>query len=214
MIDKEADDKAVERITALRSEGNTAGGVVEIRVKGLKSGFGSVMTYEEKLDGKLAQALMSIQAIKGVEIGDGFASAKKSGKEVHDEIFYDKEKGFYRETNRAGGIEGGMSNGEEIALPGAPKKAISDVSSYFTVPYSYLDQNGHMNNTRYLDLAEDLIPAALEGKKLKSIHTRYQNEVRHGDVIELQWQELNGIYRVSGGGEKKYFTINFEYYDE
>lgn len=107
-----------------------------------------------------------------------------------------------------------MSNGEEIALPGAPKKASSDASSYFTVPYSYLDQNGHMNNTRYLDLAEDLIPAALEGKKLKSIHTRYQNEVRHGDVIELQWQELNGIYRVSGGGEKKYFTVNFEYYDE
>ena len=107
-----------------------------------------------------------------------------------------------------------MTNGEEIALPGAPKKASSDASSYFTVPYSYLDQNGHMNNTRYLDLAEDLIPAALEGKKLKSIHSRYQNEVRHGDVIELQWQELNGIYRVSGGGEKKYFTVNFEYYDE
>lgn len=107
-----------------------------------------------------------------------------------------------------------MVNGEEIALPGAPKKASSETVSHFTVPYSFLDQNGHMNNTRYLDLAEDLIPASLEGRKLKTISTRYQNEVRHGDVIDLQWQELGGIYRVSGGGEKKYFTINLEYYDE
>ena len=106
-----------------------------------------------------------------------------------------------------------MTNGEEIALPGAPKKAVSDSVSRFTVPYSFLDQNGHMNNTRYLDLAEDLIPASLEGRRLKTIVTRYQNEVRHGDVIELQWQELNGNYRISGG-EKKYFTVNLEYYDE
>ena len=107
-----------------------------------------------------------------------------------------------------------MTNGEEIALPGAPKKAVSDSVSRFAVPYSFLDQNGHMNNTRYLDLAEDLIPASLEGRKLKTIVTRYQNEVRHGDVIELQWQELGGIFRISGSGEKKYFTVNLEYYDE
>lgn len=107
-----------------------------------------------------------------------------------------------------------MCNGSEIAMPGAPKKASADKSSYFTVPYSYLDQNGHMNNTRYLDLAEDVIPAALEGKKLKTIVTRYQNEARHGDVIELQWQEKDGIYRISGGGEKKIFSINFEYYND
>lgn len=107
-----------------------------------------------------------------------------------------------------------MTSGVEIALPGAPKKAMAENSGSFTVPYSYLDQNGHMNNTRYLDLAEDLIPAPLEGKRLKTIVSRYQNEARHGELIELQWQEKDGVYRISGGGEKKYFTINFEYYND
>lgn len=107
-----------------------------------------------------------------------------------------------------------MVNGGEIALPGPPKKAAADIATSFTVPYSYLDQNGHMNNTRYFDLAEDLIPAPLEGKKLKTVVSRYQNEARHGDTIELQWQERDGIYRISGGGEKKYFTINLEYYND
>ena len=107
-----------------------------------------------------------------------------------------------------------MSCGQEIALPGAPKKAAAENSSSFTVPYSYLDQNGHMNNTRYFDLAEDIIPAPLEGKKLKTILSRYSAEARHGDTIELQWQEKDGVYRISGGGEKKYFSINLEYYEE
>ena len=109
-------EKAKEKISALKTAGDTAGGMVEIRVRGLKGGFGSVMTYGEKLDGRLAQGLMSIQAVKGVEIGMGFGVASVSGKDVHDEIFYDMERGYYRETNRAGGIEGGMSNGEEIVL--------------------------------------------------------------------------------------------------
>ncbi len=120
MLDKEAETLAIEKITALKKAGDTAGGVAEIRVHGLKSGFGSMMTYAEKLDGKLAQALMSIQAVKGVEIGMGFAAASHSGKDVHDEIFC-KGEGIYRETNRAGGIEGGMSNGEELVLRVAMK---------------------------------------------------------------------------------------------
>ena len=121
MLDKALEEKAVEKITTLREAGDTAGGVVEIRVKGLKSGFGSMMTYAQKLDARLAQGLMSIQAVKGVEIGAGFSVAEKSGKEIHDEIFYDEARGFYRETNRAGGIEGGMSNGEELVLRVAMK---------------------------------------------------------------------------------------------
>ena len=120
MLDKEIEDKAVEKIAQLRANGDTAGGVVEIRAKGLKSGFGNVMSYTEKLDGQLAQALMSIQAVKGVEIGAGFGVAAKSGKDIHDEIFY-KDGAFYRQTNRAGGIEGGMSNGEEIVVRVAMK---------------------------------------------------------------------------------------------
>ena len=119
MLDKNAETLAKEKISSLKAEGDTAGGIAEIRVKGLKCGFGSMMTYAEKLDARLAQGLMSIQAVKGVEIGEGFAVAGKSGKEVHDEIFYDG--GFYRQMNRAGGIEGGMSNGEEIVLRVAMK---------------------------------------------------------------------------------------------
>lgn len=116
MIDPDADSKAKEKICALRLDGNTAGGVVEIRVRGLKCGFGSMMTYQEKLDARLTGALMSIQAVKGVEVGMGFAAARCSGKDVHDEIFYKETDGYYRTSNRAGGIEGGMSNGEEIVL--------------------------------------------------------------------------------------------------
>ena len=121
MICDEAEQRAEEKIARLKKDGDTAGGVVEIRVKGLKSGFGSVMSYTEKLDAQLAGALMSIQAVKGVEFGAGFAVAQKSGKEIHDEIYYDKGCGFYRETNRAGGLEGGMSNGEEIVIKVAMK---------------------------------------------------------------------------------------------
>ena len=121
MMDGATEMRAVEKLTQLKQDGDTAGGVVEIRVKGLKSGFGSMMTYAEKLDAQLAQGLMSIQAVKGVEIGAGFAVAEKSGREVHDEIFYNAARGFYRNTNNAGGIEGGTSNGEELVLRAAMK---------------------------------------------------------------------------------------------
>ena len=121
MMDGATEMRAVEKLAQLKQDGDTAGGVVEIRVKGLKSGFGSMMTYAEKLDAQLAQGLMSIQAVKGVEIGAGFAVAEKSGREVHDEIFYNATRGFYRNTNNAGGIEGGMSNGEELVLRAAMK---------------------------------------------------------------------------------------------
>ena len=134
MIDAQAEALAKEKISALKKDGDTAGGVVEIRVKGLKSGFGSMMTYDEKLDAQLAQGLMSIQAIKGVAVGDGFAASQKSGKEVHDEIFYNGE--FYRKTNRAGGIEGGMSNGEEIVLSVAMKPIPTLMKGLQTVDYT------------------------------------------------------------------------------
>ena len=136
MLDEAKSREAMAKIDALKKEGDTAGGVVEIRVKGLKSGFGSVMTYTEKLDALLAQGLMSIQAVKGVEIGAGFAVAKKSGKEIHDEICYDEEKGFYRASNRAGGIEGGMSNGEELVLRVAMKPIPTLMKGLQTVDFA------------------------------------------------------------------------------
>ncbi len=136
MLDPAAEKLAEERVAALKASGDTAGGVVEIRVKGLKSGFGSMMTYDEKLDAQLAGRLMSIQAIKGVAIGFGFEVGEKSGREIHDEIFYKEDRGFYRKTNRAGGIEGGMSNGEEIVLSVAMKPIPTLMKGLQTVEYN------------------------------------------------------------------------------
>ena len=93
----------------------------EVIAFGLVPGIGSHVSWEQRLDGRLAQAIMSIQALKGVGIGDGFALAERVGSKAHDEIFWSDERGYNRETNRAGGIEGGMSNGEAIVVRVAMK---------------------------------------------------------------------------------------------
>ena len=170
MIDTDLEREACALIDRARKEGDTLGGVVELRVRGLKAGFGSCMTYAEKLDARLTSALMSVQAVKGVEVGLGFASARSFGSSVHDEILpppaprhpersegsrgtqscplsrtspfmpppeetqhmpppeeggrgvgNDLSRAFTRRTNNAGGIEGGMSNGEELVLRAAMK---------------------------------------------------------------------------------------------
>ena len=105
------------KIDEAKAKGDTLGGVFEVTVKGVPVGLGSHIQWDRKLDAKLTMAMMSIQAIKGVEIGAGFECAKLFGSQVHDEIFYDNESNkIYRQTNRAGGIEGGMSNGEDIVI--------------------------------------------------------------------------------------------------
>jgi len=134
MMDGAAEARAKQEIDACKAAGDTLGGVAEIRVKGLKSGFGSCMTYREKLDARLAFALMSVQAIKGVEVGGGFSLAARRGSQVHDEIFAG-EHGYYRKTNNAGGIEGGMSNGEEIILRAAMKPIPTLMRGLQTVNY-------------------------------------------------------------------------------
>jgi len=106
----------MQAIDLAKATGDSLGGIVEVRVKGLPVGLGSHVQWDRRLDAQLAAALMSIQAIKGVEIGDGFLSATKPGSQVHDEIYYGEERGYYRKTNHAGGIEGGMSNGEELVV--------------------------------------------------------------------------------------------------
>ncbi|HEU5065730.1 MAG TPA: chorismate synthase [Gaiellaceae bacterium] len=103
-----------------KADRDTVGGVVEVRARDVPPGLGSYATKEDRLDGRLAAALMGIQAVKGVEVGDGFALAAERGSAAHDEIFRD-DRGYYRETNRAGGIEAGVSNGEEIVVRAAMK---------------------------------------------------------------------------------------------
>jgi chorismate synthase len=112
-----ADPVAVD---AARADRDTLGGIVEVRARGVPPGLGSYARREDRLDARLAAALMGIQAVKGVEVGDGFALAHMRGSQAHDEIVRD-ERGLHRETNRAGGVEGGVSNGEEVVVRAAMK---------------------------------------------------------------------------------------------
>ncbi|MGE5576869.1 MAG: chorismate synthase [Syntrophothermus sp.] len=121
-LDSEASQRMVEAIEAARKAGDSLGGVFEVVATGVPVGIGSHVHWDRRLDGLLAQALMSIPAIKGVEIGAGFAGAALPGSEVHDEIFYRPANlAFYRLTNRAGGLEGGITNGGPIVLRAAMK---------------------------------------------------------------------------------------------
>ncbi len=120
-----ADPQAAERmrqeVDAARDRGDTLGGVVEVVALGVPPGLGSYVQWDRKLDGRLAQAVMSVHAIKGVVIGDAFAVAATPGHRAHDEIFYDPQRGFYRVTNRAGGLEGGVTNGMPVVVRAAMK---------------------------------------------------------------------------------------------
>jgi chorismate synthase len=111
----------VAEIDRLRKANESLGGVFEVQAFGLVPGLGSHISWEQRLDGRLAMAICSIQALKGVSIGDGFAIAGVPGSQAHDEIFYDDTRGYYRETNRAGGLEGGMTNGQPLIVRGAMK---------------------------------------------------------------------------------------------
>ncbi|HXP99131.1 MAG TPA: chorismate synthase [Solirubrobacteraceae bacterium] len=120
-LDAEAGRAMVAEINALRKANESLGGVFEVQSFGVVPGLGSHVSWEERLDGRLAMGILSIQAMKGVSIGDGFHVAGVPGSEAHDEIFYSELRGYYRETNRAGGLEGGMTNGEPLIVRGAMK---------------------------------------------------------------------------------------------
>ena len=120
-LDADASERMVAEIDAARRANESLGGVFEVRAFGLVPGLGSHVSWEQRLNGRLAQAVMSIQAIKGVGIGDGFELAGRVGSEAHDEIFWSEADGLQRETNRAGGLEGGMTNGEPLVLQAAMK---------------------------------------------------------------------------------------------
>lgn len=126
----EMDDEFKKLIDDVEKDNDTVGGVVEVRVEGLPFGLGTHAQWDRKLDGRLAQAVMAVQAIKGVEIGMGFEAARRRGSEVHDPIHYDAASkgtsnlGYVRPTNNAGGLEGGMTNGQPLIVRAA-KKPIS-----------------------------------------------------------------------------------------
>jgi chorismate synthase len=116
-----ASQAMVAEIDAARKANESLGGEFQVIAFGLVPGIGSHTSWEERLDGRLAQAIVSIQALKGVGIGDGFALAERVGSQAHDEIFWSDERGYSRETNRAGGIEGGMTTGDPLVVTCAMK---------------------------------------------------------------------------------------------
>ena len=120
-LDPEASAAMVEEINVARKANESLGGIYEVIAFGVVPGLGSHVSWEDRLDGQLAGAVMSIQAMKGVGIGEGFELGAVRGSKAHDEIFWDEEKGFHRETNRAGGIEGGMPTGDPMVVRAAMK---------------------------------------------------------------------------------------------
>jgi chorismate synthase len=120
-LDPEAAARMVDEIDRLRKDNETLGGTFEVVAFGLVPGLGSHVAWDERLDARLAQATVSIQAIKGVSLGEAWEVAGRPGSEAHDEIFWDEARGWFRETNRAGGLEGGMTNGEPLVLRAAMK---------------------------------------------------------------------------------------------
>ncbi|MDR0270314.1 MAG: chorismate synthase [Paenibacillus sp.] len=121
VVDAETEAKMEAYIDQIKKEGDSVGGVVECIVEGLPIGLGSYVQYDRKLDGRIAQAVMSINAFKGVEIGIGFEAGVLRGSRVHDEIMYEDGCGFYRASNRLGGFEGGMTNGMPVVVRGVMK---------------------------------------------------------------------------------------------
>lgn len=120
-LDAEAGQKMMDAIDDAKENGDSIGGVVEVIVEGMPSGVGSYVHYDRKLDAKLASSIISINAFKGVEFGIGFEAARKPGSEVHDEIAWNEDNGYYRKTNRLGGFEGGMTTGMPIVVRGVMK---------------------------------------------------------------------------------------------
>lgn len=118
---KEIEAAMIDHIDKAKENGDTLGGIFEVVGKNIPVGLGSHTSWEEKLDGRIARAIMSIHAVKAVELGEGIANACRPGSEVHDEIYFDHSEtdpGFIRKTNRAGGLEGGITNGEELRVRG------------------------------------------------------------------------------------------------
>lgn len=136
--DPQASELMVKAIDAARTQGDTLGGVVEVLVTGLPPGLGSHVSWDRKLDGRLAQALMSIPSVKGVEVGLGFGGAALPGSSVHDSIYYEASRGYYRLTNGAGGLEGGITNGAPLVV----RMALKPISTLYK-PLHTVDLTTH-----------------------------------------------------------------------
>ncbi|MEX0746874.1 MAG: chorismate synthase, partial [Rhodothermales bacterium] len=155
MLDVEMSRRCIEHIDEVKKRGDSLGGIYEVVVTGVPPGLGSYVQWDRRLDGQLAHAIMSIQAQKAVEIGDGVLAASRPGSRVHDEIVLD-DSGLRRRTNRAGGVEGGMSNGMPIVVRGYMKPIPTLIKPLETVDIA----SGESRPTRYERSDVTSVPAA------------------------------------------------------
>ena len=132
-IDEKTSRQICRKIDQAKAKGDTLGGVFEIIASNIPIGLGSYASWDRRLDANLARAVMGIPSVKAVEIGNGVENASEFGSQVHDEIFYNQKKGFYRQTNRAGGLEGGVSNGQNIMIRGYAKPISTLKNPLFSV---------------------------------------------------------------------------------
>jgi chorismate synthase len=153
---REVESAMVAEIEKAKAERDTLGGVVEVLAYGLPPGIGSHVHWDRRLDARLAGALMSIPAIKGVEVGDGFRSAGRLGSEAHDEIFWDPEEGYHRNTNRSGGTEGGMTTGTPLRV----RAAMKPISTLMR-PLASVDVTDHSPDVAFRERSDVVaVPAA------------------------------------------------------
>lgn len=115
-VNKEQEQAMIAAVDRAKEAGETLGGTIVVAARGVPVGLGSYVQWNEKLDGRIGQAILSIHAVKAVAVGDGVAAARKLGSEVHDAIYFDEQRRYYRETNRAGGLEGGVTNGQDVVV--------------------------------------------------------------------------------------------------
>jgi chorismate synthase len=155
MLDDDLSRRCIEQIDQVKKRGDSLGGIYEVVVTGVPPGLGSYVQWDRRLDGQLAQAIMSIQAQKAVEIGEGVLGASRPGSRVHDEILRDNS-GLRRKSNRAGGVEGGMSNGMPIVIRGYMKPIPTLIKPLETVDLV----SGESQPTRYERSDVTSVPAA------------------------------------------------------
>ena len=148
-IDSKKEQKMIELIDQVKEEGDSLGGVVELVTNNIIPGLGSHTSWNKRIDQKITAAMMSIPSVKGVEIGKAFDNSKKFGSDVHDEIYYDKNKNYYRKTNRAGGIEGGITNGEPLVV----RLAVKPIPT-LSKPLKTVDMNSKANSEALKERAD------------------------------------------------------------
>ncbi|WP_456289882.1 chorismate synthase [Paenibacillus sp. AK002] len=193
VVDEETEKKMEAYIDEIKKEGDSIGGIVECIIEGLPVGLGSHVQYDRKLDGRIAQGVMSINAFKGVEVGIGFEAGELRGSQVHDEIMYSEERGYHRATNRLGGFEGGMTNGMPIVVRGVmkpiptlykPLQSVDiDTKEAFTAQVERSDACAVPAASVVMEhvVTWEVAKAFLEkfgGDSMEEIHTNYQNYLK------------------------------------